>query len=254
MRNPDHIAKFLAAVVLFAGGTLWAQALPSEARLQNEIHKYEQLTRDNPRDVELWHILGALYREAEQWDKAIAAETQAIQGHPKYAVAFYGRGKAKMGKAGTPSNPRPAEDYSSAVEDFTSSIRLFEVRYGPIGNQVGLPNDKDYIDCYRTRGVAQAHLNKYPEAIADISIAIKLRKDDPKLLYERGYLEEKAGMKKDAIPDYHRAGMLYADLFPPARESAEECIARLDNLGATAEANAVRLKLIPKTPKSDLPR
>jgi hypothetical protein len=79
-----------------------------------------------------------------------------------------------------------------------------------------------------------------------------LRKDDPKLLYERGYLEDKAGMKKDAIPDYHRAGMIYAD--SSAGPAAQECITRLDGLGARSEANAVRLKLAPKTPKSDLPK
>ena len=95
---------------LLAAVALCAQPLPSEARQQEQIHKYEHLTRDNPRDVEFWHILGGLYRETEQWDKAIAAETQAVQRHPKYAVAFYGRGKAKMGK----------EDYAGAVEDFTS--------------------------------------------------------------------------------------------------------------------------------------
>src|SRR5215471_3688602 len=113
MPRRNLMRQFSAAIliVLFAGRA-WAQALPSEARLQNEIRKYEQLTSDNPRDVEFWHILGGLYREAEQWDKAVAAETQAIQGHHKYAVAFYGRGKARMGK----------EDYPNAVQDFTSAI------------------------------------------------------------------------------------------------------------------------------------
>jgi tetratricopeptide (TPR) repeat protein len=111
---------------------------------------------------------------------------------------------------------------------------------------------EEYIDCYRTRGIALSHLNKYKEGIADVSIAIKLRKDDPKLLYERGYLEEKAGMKKDAVPDYHRAGMIYADT--SARAQAQECVAKLDGLGAKAEADAVRLKMAPKTKKSDLPK
>jgi len=110
----------------------------------------------------------------------------------------------------------------------------------------------EYIDCYRTRGIALSHLNKYKEGIADVSTAIKLRKDDPKLLYERGYLEEKAGMKREAIPDYQRAGLLYADSF--AKAPAQECVARLDGLGAKTEADAVRLKLAPKTPKSDLPK
>jgi hypothetical protein len=110
----------------------------------------------------------------------------------------------------------------------------------------------EYIDCYRARGVAQAHLNKYKEGSADLSTAIKLRKDDSKLLYERGYLEERAGLKRDAVPDYHRAGMIYAD--GSARKSAEGCVATLDGLGAKAEADAVRLKLAPKKPKSDLPK
>jgi tetratricopeptide (TPR) repeat protein len=227
--------------VLFASAALWGQPLPSEARVQERIHKYEEITRDNPRDVEMWHILGGLYREAEMWDKAIAAETQAVQRHPKYAVAFYGRGKARVGK----------EDYNGAVEDFTSSIKLYEARGGLEMYLTLEQPSAEYIDCYRTRGVALSHINKYKEGIADLSTAIKLRKDDPKLLYERGYLEEKAGLKKDAVPDYHRAGMIYAD--SSARGSAQECVTRLDGLGAKAEADAVRLKMAPKTRKSDLP-
>jgi tetratricopeptide (TPR) repeat protein len=228
--------------ISFTAPTLLAQPLPNEVRQQEQIHRYEELTRDNPRDVEFWHILGGLYRDAEQWDKAVAAETEAIQRHPKYAVAFYGRGKARVGK----------EDYRGAVEDFTSSIGLFELR-GGLEKYLTLEQPSpEYIDCYRTRGIALSHLNRYKDGIADLSTAIKLRKDDPKLLYERGYLEDKAGMKKDAIPDYHRAGMIYAD--SSARAAAQECVAKLDGLGAKSEADAVRLKLAPKTPKSDLPK
>jgi tetratricopeptide (TPR) repeat protein len=218
-----------------------AQPLPSEARVQERIKKYEELTRDNPRDVEFWHVLGGLYREAGQWDKAVSAETQAIEKFPKYAVAHYGRGKARVGK----------QDFTAAVEDFTTAINLYEAR-GGLEKYLTLEQpSNEYIDCYRTRGVAFSHLNKYKEGIADLSIAIKLRKDDPKLLYERGYLEEKAGLKKDAIPDYHRAGLIYAD--SSAKASAQECVTRLDGLGAKLEADAIRLKMAPKTRKSDLP-
>jgi tetratricopeptide (TPR) repeat protein len=226
----------------FVAGMLGAQPLPSEARLQEQIRKYEGITRDNPRDVEFWHELAGLYRQAEMWDKAIAADTQAVQRFPKYAAAFYGRGKGRMGK----------EDYAGAIEDFSTCIRLAEARGGlNLYLTVEQPTP-EYIDSYRSRGVALSHLNKYKEGIADLSIAIKLQKDDPKLLYERGYLEEKAGLKKDAIPDYHRAGMLYAD--GSAKAEAQLCVTRLDTLGAKTEADAVRLKMAPKTRKSDLPQ
>ena len=81
--------------------------------------------------------------------------------HPKYAVAFHGRGKAKVGK----------EDYAGAVEDFTASIVLFEVRGGLEKYLTVEQPSADYIDCYRTRGVALSHLNKFNEGIADLSIA-----------------------------------------------------------------------------------
>jgi tetratricopeptide (TPR) repeat protein len=144
------------------------------------------------------------------------------------------------------------QDYSNAVEDFTSAIQLFELRGGlEIYLTLEQPS-AEYIDSYRTRGVAQANLNKYKEGIVDLSTAVRLHKDDPKLLYDRGYLEEKTGMKKDAIRDYYRAGMLYAD--SSMREPAQECITRLDSLDAKEQADTVRLQLIPKKPKSDLPK
>ena len=106
----------LAAVAAAAYG----QPLPSEARQQERIHKYEQIVADNPRDIEFWHELADAYRDAEMWDKAINADSEAIKRHPKYAAAFYGRGKAKVGK----------QDYAGAVADFNDTIRLFELRGG----------------------------------------------------------------------------------------------------------------------------
>ena len=157
---PDLWMKILVGAWI-AAVALSAQPLPSEARQQEQIEKYEALTRENPRDIEFWHILGGLYRGAEQWDRAIAAESQAVRLHPKYAVAFHGRGKAKVGK----------EDYAGAVEDFTASIVLFEVRGGLEKYLTVEQPSADYIDCYRTRGVALSHLNKFNEGIADLSIA-----------------------------------------------------------------------------------
>jgi tetratricopeptide (TPR) repeat protein len=236
MRAIRVVACFATFAALVTG-----QPLPSERLRQERIRKYEEITAQNPRDVEMWHELAGLYREAELWDKAIVAETQAVERHPKYAAAFYGRGKAKMEK----------QDYAGAVEDFSSSIRLFEARGGlEIYLKLEQPSDI-YIDSYRCRGVAKAHLKQVNAGISDVSTALKLRNDDPKLLYDRGYLEEKAGRKKEAIADYERAGLVFADGY--GRQSAQECVARLEHLGAKTEAAAIKRKLEPKKAKSDLP-
>ena len=227
----------LMALAVVAHG----QPLPSEARQQEQIRKYEQLVADNPRDIEFWADLADLYREAETWDKAINADSEAIKRHPKYAFAFYARGKAKVGK----------QDYAAAVGDFNEAIRLIELRGGLEIYLTEEQPPENYIDSYRSRGVALSHLNRFNEAIADLAIALKLRKDDPTLLFEKGYLEEKAGRKKDAVADYQRAGLIYADGYN--RKSAQECLTHLDGLGAKVEGDAVRRKLEPKKAKSDLP-
>jgi len=218
----------------------YAQPLPSEARLQQQIHKYEQLVADNPRDIEFWHELAVAYREAEMWDKAINADSEAIKRHPKYAAAFYSRGKARVGK----------QEYLASLADFTEALRLFELR-GGIDLYLTLEQPPDsYIDSYRTRGVALSHLGRYNEAVTDLGTALKLRKEDATLLFEKGYIEEKAGRKADAIADLHRAGMIYADAW--GRKPAEDCATRLDALGAHGEAAEIRRTAAPKT-KSDLP-
>jgi len=230
-----------ALLLMVLATTTHSQPLPSEAQQQERIRKYEQLVADNPRDIEFWHDLADLYRDAEMWDKAINADSEAIERFPKYAIAFYGRGKAKVGK----------QDYAAAVADFNEAIRLIELRGGL---QIYLTEEQppeSYIDSYRTRGVALSHLNRFNEAVADLAIALKLRKDDPRLLFEKGYLEEKDGRKKDAVADYQRAGLIYADGYD--RKSAQECATHLEGLGARAEADAVRRKLEPKKAKTDLP-
>ena len=237
--------RIVTFIILLAGIHLtwpaYGQPLPREAQKQEQIRKYEQLVADNPRDIEFWHELAGLYRDSEMWDQAIHAESEAIQRHPKYAVAYYGRGKAKAGK----------QDYAAAVADFNESIRLLELR-GGVDLYLTLEQPPEfYIDAYRSRGVALSHVNRFNEGIADLAIALKLRKDDPRLLYEKGYLEEKAARNKDAAADYQRAGLIYADGYD--RKAAQECATHLDGLGAKAEAASVRAKMEPKKPKSDLP-
>ena len=233
------VNALLALAALSA--VLYAQPLPGEARQQERIHKLEQMVADNPRDVEFWHELADVYRDAELWEKAINADSEAVKRHPKYAVAFYGRGKAKVGK----------QDYAGAVADFNEAIRLFELRGGfEIYLTLEQPSEP-YIDSYRTRGVALSHLNRFDEGIADLGIALKLRKDDPTLLYEKGYLEEKAGRRKESVADFRRAGLIYADSY--ARKPAQDCATHLQALGARAEADEVRSKMEPRKPKSDLP-
>lgn len=209
---------------------LFSQMLPSEEALDKRIQRLQETVQHQPKDVGSWHDLAALYREAKRWDEAIEAETKAIEGHPKYAYAYHGRGKAQMGK----------KDFNAARKDFSKAIELWESSgTGGRDRFFTLEQAKaEHVDSYRTRGMTWGHEGKFDQAVDDLSIAMKLRKNDPALQYERAYLEEKGGRKKEAVADYKRAGLLYAD--SGYRKKAEECIQKLAELGAQKEAEEVQ--------------
>jgi tetratricopeptide (TPR) repeat protein len=239
MRNHRPIG-FLA-VFLTLSGAVSGEPLPTEAARNRQIERLLAQTAASPKDVGSWHYLATLLREAERWDEAIDAESRAIAVHPKYAVAFYGRGRARMEK----------RDYPAARADFTSAIGLWESRGGLerfLTEEI--PRD-EHVESYRNRGVAFAYESRFKEAVADLGTAVKLRKDDPRLLFERGHLEEKAGLKADAVASFGRAGLIYAEAH--SEKMARDCADRLRKLDAGAAADAIEKKLKPRPRGNELP-
>ena len=241
-RSHPLIAALGLVLALVGTAVAEAQTLPSEARLRERIARFVEITRASPRDVGSWHELATLYRQASEWDLAVAAETKAIDQHPRYAAAFWGRGKAHVGR----------RSFAEARSDFSAAIDLWQTRGGLEKYLTVERPPAELVDSYRTRGVAWAHEGKFDDAVADLSIAISLQKDDARLHYERAYLLEKAGKVKDAVADYRWAGLLYVD--GKAIEQARECGDILRRLGAQDEAAALAKRIEDARPKSDLPR
>jgi tetratricopeptide (TPR) repeat protein len=239
------VRRFLLAglgLALAIAGPAAAQMLPSEARLRERIARLVEITRASPRDVGSWHDLATLYRQVSEWDLAIAAETTAVEQHPRYASAFWGRGKAHFGR----------RSFAAARSDFSAAIDLWQTRGGLEKYLTVERPPADLVDAYRTRGMAWAHEGKLDEAVADLSVAIRLQKDDARLHYERAYLLEKAGKTQDAVADYKWAGLLYLD--GKALAQARECQDVLRRLGALDDAAALARRIEDARPKSDLPR
>jgi tetratricopeptide (TPR) repeat protein len=229
----------VVAVVVCSAGA-WAQMTPSEQEREKRIQRMKEIVTHNPRDVGMWHDLATLYREAERWDEAIEAESKAIEGHPKYAVAYYGRGKAKMAK----------KEYAAAREDFSKAIELFQSRVKLEDFYTLEQASEEHVDSYRTRGMTWANQGDYARGIADLDIAVRLQKNDARLHYERAYLREKAGRNAEAAADYKLAGLIYFDYGD--RRKAEECLAALERLKAGKEAAELKKRLDAKK-DSDLP-
>jgi tetratricopeptide (TPR) repeat protein len=235
------IAFFLFLFGLLSALPAPAQPLPSEQERNERIARLKEIVAASPKDVGTWHDLADVYREAKDWDKAIDAETHAIEGHPKYAVAYYGRGLAYFYK----------QNFPSARAEFTKAIDLWQAN-GGLEKFLTLEQPKpEHIDSYRMRGLAWSHEGKFSEAIADCDTALKLKKDDAPLTFEKAYLEQKAGKTKEAVADYRRAGLLYAD-----RGSTSDALTMaktLDQMGAKMESEEIVKRVEDAKPKSVLP-
>jgi len=68
----------------------------------NEIHKLEELLKQNPNDADHWTMLGNLYFDIGQFEKALAPYSRALEFHPDnpdirtdYAVCFFNLGRSE---------------------------------------------------------------------------------------------------------------------------------------------------------------
>jgi tetratricopeptide (TPR) repeat protein len=214
--------------------------LPSN---EAQLRRYERLRAEvdeQPDNPAAWHEMAGIYGEFSLWEKAIIAEDLAIEYHPNFAVAYYGRGKARM----------ETRSWADAAADFSAAIRIWEFP-GGLEKFLTLEEPRDeYVDSYRTRGVARAHEGDHDAAIGDVSTAIRLRRHNARLHYERAYLKERAGRAEDARIDAYNAGRLYLDR--GEKEDAAECVSMLDRLGAHEDADNLRIRMAARKP-SDLP-
>jgi tetratricopeptide (TPR) repeat protein len=219
----------------------FSQPLPSKKERSERIARLKEIVAARPKDVGTWHDLAGVYREAMEWDKAIDAETHAIAGHPKYAFAYHGRGLAYFFK----------QNFPAARADFTKAIDLWQAN-GGLEKFLTLEQAKpEHIDSYRMRGMAWSKEGKYAAGIADCETALQLKKDDAGLLFEKAYLEQKAGRTKEATADYRRAGLLFAD--QRSRPDALRMVKALEEMGAKTESEEILKRLEDAEPKIVLP-
>ena len=120
------------------------------------------------------------YQKGE-YDKAIAAYTEAIRLDPNCAVAYHNRGSLWTFKG----------DNQKAIADYTEAMRL----------------DSQYADALYGLGFGWFNKGEYGKAVVAYSEAIRLdpQRADARAYYYRGNARDKLGEYEKAIADYHQA-------------------------------------------------
>src|SRR5947209_5385332 len=109
---------------------------------------------------------GVAHFQKREWDKAIAAFTDALRHEPAHPTGHYFRGRCHAA----------AENYVAAVADFTRAIEL-------------APDEAAYND----RGIARVSLGEFAAAIADFGAALARSPDAHVTWFNRGSARLNAG-------------------------------------------------------------
>jgi formylglycine-generating enzyme required for sulfatase activity/serine/threonine protein kinase/Flp pilus assembly protein TadD len=166
------------------------------------------------REEEPNHLLrGDQYRDAKDFDKAIAEYDKAIELDPNNVAAYRGRGLSCLGK----------DDFDQAIADTTRAINLDpkdSVAYAARGaaHLNKEEPDRAIADCteairldrtnepaYRRRAAAYYHMKAYDLAIVDGCEAIRLDPKDAGAYSNRGLAYTGKGEYDQAIADFSEA-------------------------------------------------
>lgn len=118
---------------------------------------------------------GADAYNVENFDKAIAAYSDAIQINPRSLDALYGRGLAHI----------RLEAFEKAIADFNKAIEI----------------DATFVDAYRARGAAYFESGDDDNAIQDFTEAIRLDSTDFEAFHNRGVAYHFQGDQTKALAD-----------------------------------------------------
>ena len=125
--------------------------------------------------------LGSSGRQKQQddYNKAVADFTEAIQLNPDYAGAYRHRGNAHYYES----------EHDKAIADFSEAIRI----------------EPENPASYYSRGVKYSRLGKYKRAVTDFSEAIRLETTNPLVYLLRGYVYHEQGEAEKAKADFEVA-------------------------------------------------
>jgi len=142
------------------------------------IAAYTEAIRLNPRNSDAYVNRGVVYAKKRDYDKAIADYNEAIRLSPTDADAYNNRGTAYHRKG----------DYEKSIADITEAIRL-----------------KPSASSYYNRADTYDDKGDYDKAIADYTEAIRLGPADADCYNNRGVAYQHKGDYPKAIADYTEA-------------------------------------------------
>jgi tetratricopeptide (TPR) repeat protein len=205
-------------MLAFAVITIIAAAYAVLTYQRNKIWKDDlTLWNDNvkkaPGLARPWNNRGYAYWNREQWEKAMADYTKALERNPRYPLALSNRG---VGFSHFKQWDKAVMDYTRALEIDSNFTKAYSNRGVAFQNlkqwdkalidyTKAIRVNPNYAKAYSNRGVAYENLKQWELAIADHSKALELDPDYKLAYYNRAVAYDNLKQWDQSIADYSRA-------------------------------------------------
>ena len=162
-------------------------------RPQDALKSYNRAVEIDSNLYEAWMGKGNASSSLGEPGPALEAFNRASEIRPKDYLVWYSRGILLA---------QAFKDHQEALDSFQTSIRL----------------RNDFHPAWLDRGLAQAELGRYREALISINRAQDLQPNDPLVWANKGFVLEKLGKYSQAIEAYDRAIEMGFEQVKPMRE------------------------------------
>jgi tetratricopeptide (TPR) repeat protein len=156
-----------------------AEDLVQEGELEAATRKLDELLETKPGSIEALNLRASVFRELEDYDRALADALEAAKLSPTSAYLWF--------NAGLIENDRG--DQEMAVGFFTRAVEL----------------DPEYGAAFYCRGATHFFMGAYSHAYEDYCAAYDLGEDESDLHFHCGLCCERMGRPSEALAHYEKA-------------------------------------------------
>ncbi|MFZ4544637.1 MAG: tetratricopeptide repeat protein [Saprospiraceae bacterium] len=207
------------AILLCSIGFNSIKTIERNAIWKDELTLWTDVAAKSPNKARPQVKLGGIYSNKNQWDKAIAHFSKAIEINPNFTEAYNNRGAVYWSQ----------EKWDKAVGDYTKAIEL---------------NPK-FSPAYFNRGISYTRLGLNDKALADLSSAVEINPQYAEAYYNRGLIKDRPGNWSEAAADYSLAISVDSN-YSKAYYNRGICNGNLGNLDQSIADFTKTMELDPK--------
>jgi len=212
-QTPNLVAGLVVSLFNFA------LKMHQTGRLQDAFAAYHEILKFDPEHYESIHLIGVIYIQIKQPQKALPYLNRAIKYNNHFAAAYSNRGRAL----------EDLEDYNNALDDYNKAVLLEPNNISFIKNQINILRRQ----------------KNYSEALASISKILLLTPDDVEVLNNKGVILFDQKKYDEAIICYQRALALQPN-FPECLSNYANSLAALRNFDESLEKYSKAITLNPE--------